>query len=167
MTIMKNIWNTCTYWSAGGSPAFRLERGRLARIRLLFCALLLITMGCGNQNKPEEPESLNGNVPNPEWSVVQGDEIISSMTAVIQVNGLEASGDDVLAAFAGDECRGVADYEDGLYFLYISGPAEQVALRFWSAHYKNVFVSEPFPFVNDSQLGTVGSPFTPEFLLMK
>lgn len=131
---------------------------------IMSCALLLTAMGCGNRSKPEEPVSLNGNVPNPGWSVVTGDEIISSMTAVISVNGLEASGDDVLAAFAGDECRGVADYEDGLYFLYISGPAEQVALRFWSAHYKNVFVSEPFPFVNDSQLGTVAKPYIPIFV---
>jgi len=135
---------------------------------LTICAL----MGCKN-----EPETLVGNVPDPAWTFPAEHDYTSSMTAVVKVD-LPASypelakdfvltGKDRLAAFSGSTCMGVASPKDSLFYLYIAPQTSfsgEVTLRYYSAHYKNLFEAEnTFTFANDSRLGTVAEPFTPQW----
>ena len=77
--------------------------------------------------------------------------------------------DDLLGAFAGEQCLGVASLVDGYFFIYINEPEDEnsfVTLRYYSAHYKNIFEAEDvFPFRNDDHIGTVAEPFIPAFVV--
>lgn len=135
--------------------------------RSLLLVLLLVVAGC----TPQEPASLDGNVPKPSWAAPAQSDMTSSMTAVIKIAELRGQAidpanvgeEDLLAAFVGDECRGIAHYEDGLFFLYIAGPGEKVSLRYWSAHYRNLFVAPDMDFVNDGRPGSAAEPLAPKF----
>ena len=73
---------------------------------------------------------------------------------------------DVLAAFIDETCTAVASPQDGLFFLYITGKEGAVTLRYYSAHYKNIFETKtPFQFKNDDILGTADKPFVPAFVV--
>lgn len=153
------------------------------------CGLLLLLAGCKKEEPKPQPQpdpqpqeqSLAGNVERPTWTTTDDYDYTSSMTAVISINLLdkypEAAKDfvlndnDLMAAFAGEECLGVAEQIDGLFYLYIAGPKEQessvsVSLRYYSAHYKNLFVAaDAFTFVNDAEQGTVNAPYVPAFVV--
>ena len=124
---------------------------------LLSCLLLLAVTGCKDKNTT--PQSLKGNEARPTWTAPDEYDYSSSMTAVIRV--------DLAAAFAGNQCLGVTEPQDGLFYLFIAGPDTEeqttgITLRYWSAHYTNLFVAEnAFPFVNDDQKGTIAEPFVP------
>lgn len=125
--------------------------------------------------------TLNGNVAQPAWTAPADYDYTSSMTAVIKVSlsekypstsaGWQLKDEDVLAAFIGDVCCGVVSPQDGLFYLYIAGPTSNslaVSLRYYSAHYKNIFeAKEVFEFKNDDHLGTVSEPFMPVFVVAK
>ena len=78
---------------------------------------------------------------------------------------------DLLGAFAEEQCLGVAQLQEGYFFIYINSPAEsssQVTLRYYSAFYKNLFeAKDAFPFKNDDILGTVAEPLIPAFVVVK
>ena len=151
--------------------------------RLFIAGLTVLTVlftGCKDSN---EPESFNGDVARPAWSVPADYDVTSSMTAVVKVD-LKAmypsraadfvlNDNDLLAAFFGETCLGVASPQDGLFFLYIAGPtananANAVTLRYYSADYKNLFEArDAFPFVNDTNLGTVAEPLIPALQVVK
>lgn len=148
---------------------------------LVLCALTVCTLvGCKNDSS-SEPDTLAGDVSEPAWTFPEEHDYSSSMTAVVKVD-LTASypklakdfvltEKDRLAAFAGSTCMGVAYPKDGLFFLYIA-PMEpytgEVTLRYYSAHYKNLFeVLNAFPFANDARLGTVAEPFTPQWIVSR
>ena len=142
---------------------------------LATCALLLLAAGCKPKEEPVDPQkALYGNVPRPEWVAPEDYDYTSSMTAVIRVEKLNdqivndqmVNESDVLAAFIGDECRGIATYDSGLFYLYIAGPGETVTLRYWSAHFTNLFATEPISFVNDVQLGSTAEPYKPVFVVV-
>ena len=144
---------------------------------LATCALLLLAAGCKPKEEPVDPQkALYGNVARPEWVAPEDYDYTSSMTAVIRVDlkeqypdaakDFELKDDDLLAAFIGDECRGIATYDSGLFYLYIAGPGETVTLRYWSAQYTNLFAAEPISFVNDVQLGSTAQPFVPTFVVV-
>ena len=71
------------------------------------------------------------------------------MTAVVKVDlkaqypekasDWQLNDNDLLAAFNGETCLGVASPKEGLFFLYIAGTEGAVTLRYYSAHYKNFF----------------------------
>ena len=142
---------------------------------LLSCLLLLAVTGC--KDKKTTPPSLKGNEVRPTWTAPDEYDYSSSMTAVIRVDlaaqyptqaaDFTISEDDLLAAFAGNQCLGVTEPQDGLFYLFIAGPDTEeqttgITLRYWSAHYTNLFVAEnAFPFVNDDQKGTIAEPFVP------
>ena len=69
----------------------------------------------------------------------------------------------------GNDCCGVAEYKAdyGLYWLYISPAADanaNVQLRFYSPELKRIFdATSTFPFRNDTQLGSITEPYTPEW----
>ena len=136
-------------------------------LTLATCALLLLAAGCKPKEEPVDPQkALYGNVARPEWVAPEDYDYTSSMTAVISMDSLVTSSEDVLAAFIGDECRGIATYDSGLFYLYIAGPGETVTLRYWSAHFTNLFAAEPISFVNDVQLGSTAQPFVPTFVVV-
>ena len=110
-----------------------------------------------------------------------------SMTAIIRVNlsisypqqmaaisesslsGQIPGQNDLLAAFSGDKCLGVAQYIDGLFFLYIARPpqgADQaIDIYYYSATLKNIFVAQKAcTFVADDCKGSVSAPLEPSFL---
>jgi hypothetical protein len=104
------------------------------------------------------------------------------MTAVIKVDlkaqypetaaGWQPGVNDLLAAFSGETCLGVAQPQDGLFFLYIAAPvtgnSSSVTLRYYCAHYKNLFeAKDAFRFINDDHLGTIAEPFKPAFVVAK
>ena len=168
------------------------------KIRILlsvFCTLLLFAAGCKKNHKeePEQPEqkvSLAGNESSPQWkSVVTKDDLTQSMTMLVkidfsnyaeQLEGIDfaVTDNDLLAAFAGEKCVGEAELIDGLFYLYISNPAEdsesdidssgQIKLKFYSAVLKNIFMSvETYNYQNDAHFGTTSEPITPQFVLVK
>lgn len=145
---------------------------------LVICAFAF--SGCKDSNS-SSPATMYGNVSNPGWTVSENYDYTASMTAVVKVDlaalypisakDFVLEQNDVLAAFSGETCLGVASPQNGLFFLYIAGPASAgtgVSLRYYSAHYKNLFVAkDAFDFKNDSHLGTVAAPLTPNFVVEK
>ena len=141
---------------------------------ILLCTLLLLAAGCKKENN--DPQTLQANKPRPAWQVSDSVDILSSMTAVIRVTTLEGQAvedkevgaSDMLAAFVGEECVGIAEYKDGLFYLYMSAQEGYVTLRYYSAHYANLFEAEDaFVYRNDSFVGTVAEPFTPQWKLSR
>ena len=145
------------------------------------CALLLLAAGCKNQ-----PETLGGSINKPAWQKPAEYDYSSSMTAVVKIDLLKdypsmamdwhLRESDLLAAFIGDKCCGVASYNqvDSLFYLFIADAADpalvdkQVTLRYWSAYYRNLFLAtNVFPFVNDGQKGNADAPFVPVFVVEK
>ena len=148
-----------------------------------FSMLLLAAALCFAACKKDknEPETFNGDVARPTWTAPTKYDYSSSMTAVTKVD-LKAqypdlaadfvlNANDMLAAFSGETCLGIAKYEEGLFFLYICGQTSNsaaVTLQYYSAHYKNLFEAlNAFPFVNDTQQGTTAEPFKPAFVVAK
>ena len=152
---------------------------------MLLLAAALCFASCDDKNKPTPTpteQDLNGNAARPTWTAAENPDMTASMTAVIavqQLNGVAipdscVGGNDVLAAFSGETCLGIAQYneEAHLFFLYIAGPTTNdqgqtthVTLRYWSAHYTNLFeLKDAFRFANDTQLGSPAEPYIPAFV---
>ena len=168
------------------SPARNSNR-RISGLCSVLCVLSVLTVfltACDKKNDPTPTpteQDLNDNVARPTWTVPEDYDYSSSMTAVIAVHQLcgvalsdsAVGSNDLLAAFIGEECHGIAAYDDGLFYLYIAGPtananANAVTLRYYSAHYKNLFEArDAFHFVNDANLGTVAEPLIPAFVVVK
>ena len=139
-------------------------------------AVLVLFSGCKDKNAPE---SFNGNVARPTWTAIEVPDMTSSMTAVIKVDlaaqypdiakDFVLDSNDLLAAFSGETCLGTAEPQDGLFYLFVVGlNNDPVTLRYYSAHYKNLFeAKDAFPFVNDDHLGTVAEPLVPAFVVVK
>ena len=131
---------------------------------IVLCAVLFASC------EQKDPYVNPGNVEDPQWKItVDTNDMTASMTAIVKVSFTGKQG--TLAAFMGDDCGGIADYIDGLYYLYISPSANSnanVQLQFYSPDLKRVFVSkQTFPFVNDGNQGSVSAPFTPEWEVAK
>ena len=146
----------------------------------LITCVLLVLAGC--KDKPKEPDSIIGTTERPAWTNPEDYDMSSSMTAIVQVDlsatytaeqlaaaNYAQTANDLLAAFSGDQCLGVAEQVDGLFFLYITTPEDggNVTLKHYSSVLKNIFTAQPVPFRNDTQLGTVGEPYSPEWTVVK
>lgn len=153
---------------------------------MLLLAAALCFASCDDKNKPTPTpteQDLYGNAARPTWTAIEVPDMTASMTAVIKVQKLAGvaipdscvGGNDVLAAFSGETCLGIAQPQDGLFFLFVAGPTTNdqeltanVTLRYYSAHYTNLFeAKDAFPFANDARLGTVAEPFKPTFVVAK
>lgn len=166
----------------------------LRPLHLVACGLLLFLSACGNDDDdtvqppatPQE-ETLVGNKEKPAWQNPAEQDLTVSMTAIIRVNlnltypqqmaalsnsstnGQISDANDMLAAFSGETCLGVAQFVDGLFFLYIACPPKDapqtIDLRYYSATLKNIFVAkEVCAFVADTSQGSVSTPLEPKFL---
>ena len=139
---------------------------------LVLCSLFLVAFaGCKGKEQPVNPYVDPGTTENPDWALSGDNDMSASMTAIVKVSFTEKVG--TLAAFIGNDCCGIANYNTdlGLYWLYIS-PAKEaegnVQLRFYSPELKRIFVAaSAFPFSNDAQLGSITEPYTPEWKVME
>ena len=155
---MRNMMSLVKRWSK--SPIFNFQFA-------ILLAVLLIGAGCENSDPVVNP----GDTPNPNWVLTVENDLMSSMTVIVKVSFAEKEG--VLAAFIGSDCCGVTtseNYIEGRYHLYIS-PSEQgedVQLKFYSPDLKRIFVAKrTFKYTNDDRLGTVDTPYTPEWTVAK
>ena len=161
-------------------------------LSLAACGLLLAFSACkGDDDNIPQPsttqETLASNKEKPAWLNPNDQDMPLSMTAIIRVNlslsypqqmaafsNSSASGqipeqNDLLAAFSGETCLGVAQYIDGLFFLYIANPpqgADQaIDIYYYSATLKNIFVArKACTFIADDCKGSVSAPLEPKFL---
>jgi len=140
--------------------------------KIFLCAVLLLAAGCKDKEQPVNPYVDPGTIENPDWVLtVDTTDLTVSMTAIVKVSFAQSEGS--LAAFIGNDCCGIANYNAdlGLYWLYISPATEQggnVQLRFYSPDLKRIFdATSTFPFCNDTQRGTVAEPYTPEWKITK
>ena len=140
---------------------------------LLLSILLLSVAGC--KKDVNEPQTIHGNQPRPSWVVTDESNLQSSVTATIKVTTLNGQAiddtmvgaDDLLAAFIGEECVGIAEYKDGLFYLYLSAEEGTVTLRYYSAYYTNLFeVKDAFVYRNNASIGTVSEPYCPQWVVM-
>ena len=145
--------------------------------KIALCVALLLVAGCKGKDEPveptpeqpqtEDPFVTPGNTEDPHWVRTVENDMSSSMTAIVKVSFAAQPG--TLAAFMGNDCCGVAEYKAdyGLYWLYISPAADanaNVQLRFYSPELKRIFdATSTFPFRNDTQLGSITEPYTPEW----
>lgn len=148
---------------------------------ILVVTAAMVLSGCKPEPQPQPTLSLNGNVARPLWEAPVIYDYTSSMSVLLKVDLLaqypeeakdfELKNEDMVAAFMGEACLGVASPENGLFFLYISGPdaaveQENITLRYYSTHYKNIFVAENvFPYAINDRKGLPSQPFVPEFVL--
>ena len=159
-------------------------------IILASCVLLLCATGCKkDKNKKDDntpiskEETLMGKVSAPSWKASRDYDYNSSMTTVVKIDlagqfpdkasDFELTGNDVLAAFIDGQCVGVSKPEEDLFFLFITEPVttgddRQVTLRYYSAHYKNLFeATNVFTFENDARQGTVTEPYIPDLQVVE
>lgn len=164
----------------------------MKKLTIILCTTLLCLIGCNRNNNPEEDKYgekgtgyLFSNKETPAWQAPTNYDYTSSMTVVIQISKLNgtpikpsAIGDgDVMAAFVGDSCCGKVEPIDGLFFLFITQPNSPsddttsisqlpITVRYYSAHYKNIFVAEAaFTYKSATHLGTDSEPIEPDFLI--
>lgn len=103
----------------------------------------------------------------PGWVETFDGDYNASMTAVLRLPDnlapYVAAGDE-LAAFIGDECRGVGQQVDGLWYVMLKGtPDEQgmVSIRYYSAANRYLYrTAEGFEFESDGVYGTADNPVT-------
>lgn len=169
-------------------------------IKFVFVIVAIMTLMLASCNiseppdKPNEKETpndtvkLGGNVQVPTWAVDSNYDYSTSMTAIVKVDltinyALAVDGEgklvdsniidsnDLLAAFIGNTCVGVANPTEGLFYLYINDDnsaeaVKNISLRYYSAKLQNMFeAKDVLVFKNDDRIGTVSEPFTPAFTL--
>ena len=144
---------------------------------LFLIAAVLVLAGCDKKKDVNPSQAdLYGKVARPTWTAVENPDMTTSMTAVVAVktlsevviNDTTVSEKDLLAAFSGEKCVSVAQYDKGLFFLYIPGMEGEITLRYFSAHYTNLFeAKDAFRFVNDTQKGTPAEPFVPALKMVE
>lgn len=143
----------------------------------MLAATAVFFSGCKKDSEPE-PETFVSNKARPTWTASPSGDITSSMTAVVKVDlkaqypsiaaDFKMTENDLMAAFIGETCVASAVPEEGLFFLYVDGKEGNVSLKYYSAHYKNIFeAKDAFPFKNDDHLGTVAQPLAPTFVVVK
>lgn len=103
---------------------------------------------------------------NPGWkSVAISGDYAYTMTAVFELPAelkAKASSDDLMAAFVGDECRGVVKAIDGVFLLTVIGTGNEstnVTFRYWNASDHSLYESLfSIPFTSDRVYGVVDNP---------
>ena len=152
-------------------------------IIILIALMGLIVTGCQKENvtvsdTPNNPGIPTNNLTAPRWVVDTDYDYSSSMTAVVEVDlsltyprigdSWHIDSADMVGAFCGNQCVGVARPSGILFFVYITSPTpgnnEPVTLRYYSSVLKNIFYGDvAFPFNNGDRRGTVNNPLRPLF----
>ena len=126
------------------------------------------------QNLLSTPDG-SSNEQAPSWTDPDKSVYPMSMTAVVRLSPILetlAADDDMMAAFIGGECRGVAKkvMNDGvrLFFIHVKAPSSEngnVEFRYYSAASKRVYVSvaADVKYEVDKIYGTAENPEYPDF----
>jgi len=119
---------------------------------------LFITACC------EDGETLPTHEP-PVWNINHNAGYYENMTAVVKLpNNLAqyASEEDRLAAFSGNECRGIGELINGSYFVAIKGtPEDQSNIRFMYYGAKNKYLYQTDDLISfdaSQKFGTADEP---------
>lgn len=123
----------------------------------------------GNKGTPDWKLNLMNDETPPQWTEPGSGIFQFSMTAIVRLSDfLETYADDAdqMAAFIGDECRGIGSVEynndQKLFFIYIKGnnsEAHKVSLKYYSAKNKKMYTCEGlFDFEQNANYGTAESP---------
>ena len=144
---------------------------------LVFSFLLLVSLAACQKEQHITPittdttDTHGDTVARPTWTVAPDYDYSRSMTAVVAVDlsqlhsSWQLDTADLLGAFAGEECLGVAAPTADLFYLYIVAPresSEAITLRYYSAQQQNIYLADTaFPFENGSRQGTTTTPLTP------
>ena len=144
---------------------------------LVFSFLLLVSLAACQKEQHITPittdttDTHGDTVARPTWTVAPDYDYSRSMTAVVAVDlsqlhsSWQLDTADLLGAFAGEECLGVAAPTADLFYLYIVAPRESfeaITLRYYSAQQQNIYLADTaFPFENGSRQGTTTTPLTP------
>ena len=154
---------------------------------ILALTMCVVLTSC-KKDKEDEPTtpstttSIKGNVAAPSWAVSEDYDMSSSMTVTTQVDlsltypdqvkstKWTVSSDDLLAAFDGENCIGLAKPTDGMFYLYVTAPksGSAVTLKYYSASLKNLFkADETLVYSNDAIIGSVAEPYAPNWKVGK
>jgi len=139
---------------------------------LKFILLLLVCLSAITACKQDEPEA---RTPRPTWTAYH-DGYYASQDLILDSCGLpvsEMDSLDLIAAFVGDSCRGVASPQrlsDGKHCFFlqvcpVQAEAMQTSLmytlRYYSSRRGRIYVSQPIPFVEGYPLGTRDKGYCP------
>lgn len=147
------------------------------KTQLLFClslALILIS-GC---SKERDAADNRNKYPAPHWQTINTGVLAYSMTAVIAISdslNQTVSANDEVAAFIGEECRGVGVYikrENAapVFYILIKGKADEsaeVKIKYYNSKSSYMYLSDnSLKFELDFNYGTADLPAWPIFALL-
>lgn len=134
---------------------------KLNKIIFFFAAVLglLVFNGC------KDDEEVFPTFEQPGWKAEQSPDFTASMIAIVQLpENLAAyyqSGDEV-AAFIGDECRGVGTYGDGVFYMLVKSKSDEqrmVTFKYYSSRNKYMYATAGnVRFEVDGVYGTADNP---------
>lgn len=128
-------------------------------ITFVLLGILMLLMGCQKEEISYPTFSAPG------WNVVDNPNFSVSMTAVVSLPDYLASyaqDDDELAAFVGDECRGIAKKMGYIYYVLISGTTNETShihFCYYSARNKYMYhTASDINFKADDRIGMTDEP---------
>ncbi len=145
---------------------------------LLSLSITLITIsGCSKKSDTSADENHN-KYPVPHWQADISGLLAYSMTTVIAISDSlhqTVSANDKVAAFIGEECRGVGVYVERentapVFYIMIKGNADesaQVILKYYNSQSSYMYITGIFlNFEVDYNYGTADLPARPSFTPM-
>ena len=137
-------------------------------ISIIGFVLVLALVGCGKESTDPQKESAT-KFPPPSWKADETGKYPATMTAVISLPASVAATaveNDNLAAFVGDECRGVGVVVEvnnqNLFFVLIQGLPEEsgnITFKYYSTKTSYMFEAKPaLNFHVDAVYGTAANP---------
>lgn len=147
----------------------------MKRVRSIFagCLLMVFFSGCSKDTDPY-PRATE-----PSWAIQSPEMLPNSFTAVVTLPGelsIYAGDEDKIAAFLGDECRGVGNLVQPenagprIYYITIRGSDTEnrdIVFRYYNARLSYLYqADQSVPFENDGTYGTFDSPVVLDLMYM-
>ena len=111
----------------------------------------------------------------PDWTPIPNQQFNMQIIGEIEWDGLvSTNSNDIIGAFVGNECRGVANPNSslGVYFLTVGSnqqTGEDITFKVYHSDLDKIDDNLNYPtvtFVNQGEVGTLGNPFTIESPLL-
>lgn len=135
-------------------------------LTLMLVAICCLTVSCKKNESYRTFER-------PDWQTTL-DGYSVSMTCVMTLDDKiigYVDSEDILAAFIGNECRGVAEYTKDKFFLNIVGTPEEnslITFKYYSAKNKYLYQEEGLhSFVANGVLGVSDEPYVLQLNLVQ
>lgn len=130
--------------------------------KLLILILAMTFFGCGKK------DGVNKMAP-PSWTIDTSGKYPATMTAVVKLTPAlmkTESAADKLAAFIGEECRGIGQQvhldSTSVFFVLIKGKAsenDKIRFKYYRSYNSKLYETAPFlDFVMDANYGTAANP---------